>query len=89
MLKRGIMTGKEPLVRRHADDHAAARLQDASHLRQSSGIVLYMLQNIRRDYHVKRPIPEWQPKPIGAAVEASTPLLREPNSVRVRLHPSD
>jgi len=89
MLKRGIMIGKEPLVRRHADDHAASRPQDASHLRQSGGIVLYMLQNIRRDYYVKRPILKWQPKSIGAAVEGSTPLLREPNGVWVRLHPSD
>jgi hypothetical protein len=89
MLQRGIMVGKEPLVRWHADDDAAARLQDASHLRQSSGIVLYMLQNIRRDYHVKRSIPKWQPKPIGAAVEGSTPLLRQPNGVWVRFHPND
>ena len=89
MLERGIVIGKEPLVRRHADDHAAAGLQDTSHLRHRTGIVLYMLQDIRRDDHVERPIPKWQPDPISAAVGASTPGLRQTDRVWVRLHPGD
>jgi len=89
MLERRVVVGKEPLVRRHADDHAAAGPQDASHLGHCTGIVFYMLEDIRGDDHVERPIPEWQPDPVGAAIGASTPGLRQTNGVRVRLHPGD
>ena len=46
MLECGVVVGKEPLVRGHGDDHAAAGPQDASHLGHCTGIVLYVLQNI-------------------------------------------
>jgi len=89
MLKRGVVVGKEPLVRRHAYDHAAAGSEDASHLSHRSGIILYMLEDIRGDDHVERPIPKWQPDPISPAVGAPTSRLGQSNRIEVRLYPDD
>jgi len=87
MLKRGIMVGKEPLVRWHADDHAAAWLQDASYLGQSSGIVLDVLQDIRGDHYVEAVWSKWELNTISSAVRSSSTALCSANRKFIRLDP--
>lgn len=80
-----IMRAEQPGVRRHAEHQAAADSEHAADFARGERIVRDVLEHIRCEHEVERPLGERKCRPHRAAEERPTPLPGQPQRAGVRL----